>query len=157
MVETDPALTEDEDYVPTDGSENGDYPPLASGRKHCAKDFDNALLQHCTVRRMREIAKQFDAVDHKLNKSDLFKAIFDAMTDSQDCRTCPQGNCAPRTHYFPPLLLPPEGWVRGNNGLYAPPPQPPPPIGQTEQGAGSSGTQQLPSQPGANTFNSRTY
>ena len=113
MVETDPLVTDDEDYVPPDESATGDYPQVASGAKDCAKDFDNALLQHCTVRRMREIAKQFDGVDYKLNMSDLFKAIFDAMTDSQDCGTCPQGNCVPTTHYFPPLLLPPEGWVIG--------------------------------------------
>ena len=79
MVETDPLVTEDEDYVPPDASASGDYPPVASGAKDCAKDYDNALLQYCTVRRMREIAKQYDEVDHKANKSDLFRAIFDAM------------------------------------------------------------------------------
>ena len=143
----------DEDYVPPGGLDNGDYPQVASGAKDCAKDFDSALLQHCTVRRMREIAKKFDGVDYKLNKTDLFKAIFDAMTDSQDCRICPQGNCVPTTHYFPPLLLPPDGWVMGNNGLYGPPQQPPVSENQVEPGAGSSGTQHHVTQAGTLTFN----
>ena len=156
MVETDPLVTEDEDYVPPDASASGDYPPVASGAKDCAKDYDNALLQYCTVRRMREIAKQYDEVDHKANKSDLFRAIFDAMSASQECRTCPNGNCDPLTHYFPPHTLPPEGWTRGLNGLYAPPSQPPsqpppsqppPTQGLNSQAAGTSGTQQF-------TFNS---
>ena len=146
-------LVNDEDYVPPDESASGDYPQVASGAKDCAKDFDNALLQHCTVRRMREIAKEYDGIDHKLNKKELFKAIFDAMTDSQDCRTCPQGNCEPRTHYFPPLVLPPEGWARGNNGLYAAPPQHPPTQGVAQSGAGSSGTQQQSAQTGTLSFN----
>lgn len=75
------------------------------------------------------------------------------MTDSQDCSTCPQGNCEPRTHYFPPLTLPPEGWIRGSNGLYIQPPQPPSTQGQVQPGAGPSGTQQQLTQSGAPMYN----
>ena len=153
MVETDPLVTDDEDYIPPDESATGDYPQVASGAKDCAKDFDNALLQHCTVRRMREIAKDYEGVDCKLNKGELFKAVFDAMTDSQDCRTCPQGNCEPRTHYFPPMTLPPEGWIRGINGLYTAPQQPPTTQPPTDPVAGASGTQQQVTQPGSFMFN----
>ena len=122
--EDDLALSEDESI-----EGGGVYPKLLSG-KNCAKDHDIALLQQFTVRRMQKIASVYK-VDQRLNKKDLYKAIFDAMEDDQDCRVCPLGNCNPRTHYFPPQVNPPLGWVRGANGLFAPPqvapdPQQPP-------------------------------
>ena len=52
----------------------------------------------------------------------MLQAICDAMSDDQECLTHKDGDCNPFTHYFPPSEPPPEGWARGQDGLYAPPP-----------------------------------
>ena len=99
------------------------YPQLAPPTS-LAKTHDPALLKDCSVLRMREISKSYENVDHRLKKPELYKAIFDAMGNVQECYVC-LGNCDPVTHLFPPLAPPPAGWVPGPNGIFAPPPPPP--------------------------------
>ena len=110
MVETEQdVVVQDEfaDDLSDDGSLSElteEYPRLPN---KCIKDAEPALLQNCSVRRMRDIATAFDGIDNKLQKVPLFKALFDAMSHDQDCNICEGGICQPRSHVFPPYNEPP--------------------------------------------------
>ena len=43
------------------------YPPLAAPA-NCAKNWDVALLQHCSLARLRQIARKYDGIPQRLNK-----------------------------------------------------------------------------------------
>ena len=107
------------DDVPASVMPEG-YPPLAP-LNALAKEYDHALLHHCTVARMRTIAKDYPNVNQRLTKPELFQALHDAMTSDQMCDVC-KGDCDPMIHLFPPTREPPRGWVRGPSGLFGPPP-----------------------------------
>ena len=127
----------------SDSGEN--YPQPAAGNK-CAKDYDDALLQDCTIHRMRIITRQYEGISRDGVKDVLFRNIFNAMNDNQDCPQCPGGLCDPTSHMFPGSIEPPEGWVKGPNGLYGPPTNPPSaPEATITRQASNTG---LPSQPG---------
>ena len=111
---------DDPDNVSVSGLPEG-YPPLAPINA-LAKDHDFALLQDCTVERMREIAKDYPGVSGRQRKVELYQALYDAMVVTQECPTCClDDGCDPLTHKFPPLKQPPQGWVQGANGLFGPP------------------------------------
>ena len=97
----DPEL-DPEDNLSNAGNLPDRYPPLAS-QTNCAKNWDVSLLQICTARRLRSIGWKYDGVTSKMNKPEMFQAIWDAMLEDQDCQTCTGGSCDPTTHYFPPL------------------------------------------------------
>ena len=103
-----------------------DHYPKCAGPGECAKDFDSALLQNCTALRMRNIAKQYPSVDARQNKIPLYRSIFEAMQDQQECLICPGGNCDPRVHLFAPMINPPPGWVMGDAGVHVRAPVVPP-------------------------------
>ena len=84
------------------------YPPLAA-LANCAKNWDVALLQNCMLARLRHIARKYDGIQPRLNKPELYIAIFNKMTDDQECETCNGGNCDPVTHFFSPMDNPPSG------------------------------------------------
>ena len=93
-----------------------------------AKDWDYALLADCSARRLRVIAKDYPGANSKANKAEFYQHIFDCMMDEQDCQSCPGGNCDPAVHQFKPTDVPPQGWLRGSDGIFtAPLPNPPPP------------------------------
>ena len=98
------------------------YPPLAAPA-NCAKGWDPALLQNCTLARLRQIAKEpkYEGIQPRLNKPELYIALFNKMNDDQECDSCTGGNCDPTTHYFAPIENPPPGWVRGADGLFTKP------------------------------------
>ena len=127
MANHDENEIDEEDIVLPDEQEESDshYPKLSTpGGGGCAKDHDSALLQHVTLRRLRTIATVygFGGQEHrKLKKLELFRLIWDAMLDDQECGTCSGGKCDPSKHFFPPSAPPPHGWVRGANGIFVPP------------------------------------
>ena len=70
---------------------------------------------------MRIIADRYEGVNPKeRTMSVLFKALFDAMSDNQQCDTCPSGDCDPLTHRLPPSSLPPLDFVLGEDGMCRP-------------------------------------
>lgn len=98
----------------------GPYPALTMGA-NCAKNYDTAVLKDCTEERMRIIADRYEGVNPKeRTMSVLFKALFDAMSDNQQCDTCPSGDCDPLTHRLPPSSLPPLDFVLGEDGMCRP-------------------------------------
>ena len=104
-------------------SSYGPNSPIAPS-KACAKDWDYALLKECSAKRLTGIAREhYPGCDPKANKPEKFQHIHDSMLDIQDCDVC-KGNCNPATHYFPPSAPPPQGWKRGQDGLFAPPSTP---------------------------------
>ena len=115
---------EDESGAGEHSTELEDYPPLAAPGA-TAKDWDESLLQNCTAVRLRSIARQYEGVPSKLNKPEMYMAIYNAMVEDQECPVCTGGNCDPTTHYFPALEHPPPGWVRGPDGIFIKPALPP--------------------------------
>ena len=75
-----------------------DYPPCAQPG-NTAKDWDVSILQNCTAARMKSIAKHYPGVDPRATKIPLYRAIFDAMNDNQECSVC-GSKCNPLTHVF---------------------------------------------------------
>ena len=69
---------------------------------------------------MKSIAKHYPGVDPRATKIPLYRVLFDAMNDNQECQVC-GSKCNPATHVFQPVALPPESWVMGPDGLYIPP------------------------------------
>ena len=101
------------------------YPPLNQKKTTIAKDWDSALLQDCSMNRLRHIAQSYSGVTTRHNKEQTFEAICDAMADEMECLstdTCPGGDCDPFKHIFGPIENPPDGWTLGADGKYAPPP-----------------------------------
>ena len=115
-----PATDEPHEDDVSDVGEHELYPQPAS-RTNCAKDYDDALLQDCTVSRMRLIARAYADVDSKGVKSVLFRALYDAMNDDQECPQCHDGKCIPDSHMFLGISAAPAGWIKGPDGKYAPP------------------------------------
>ena len=140
-----PELSEQTDQVSSDNPTSDtseSYPQLPT---KTAKDFDEAILQDCTVHRMRTIARQYEGVSREGVKEVLFRNIFNAMNDDQDCPQCPGGMCDPTVHKFPGSAEPPEGWIKGPNGLYGPPSAPPaPPQPPITRQASTTGLSALP-------------
>ena len=98
----DPNMSEQvgDDFTDEQAADLADYPPLAK-QGNCAKDWDAALLQNFLSNRIRIISRQYDGVSSRLNKPELFKAIFDAMMEVQDCGTCTGGTVIPPHISFP--------------------------------------------------------
>ena len=95
----DPNMPEQvgDDFADEQAAIIADYPPLAK-QGNCAKDWDPSLPQNCTSNRLRSIARNFDGISARLNKPELFKALYNAMLEVQDCDICTGGDCDPATH-----------------------------------------------------------
>ena len=124
-----------------DASDLGEDYPKPAPRGATAKDWDDAVLKDCNLRRMQSIASLYDGATRSGKKAEVFQSVFDAMNADQDCPQCPGGKCQPLTHVFPGIVDPPAGWVKGANGVYAPPPAAPP-LQTTQQTAPSTVAQQ---------------
>ena len=111
----------DDDFTDEQVTGLSDYPPLAKQNK-CAKDWDFSLLQNCTSNRLRHIARSYENVLAKLNKPEMYTALYQAMLEVQDCNVCNGCDCNPATHQFPPIENPPPGYTGGPDGIFTKPP-----------------------------------
>ena len=109
-----------------DASDLGEDYPKPAPRGATAKDWDDAVLKDCNLRRMQSIASLYEGANRSGKKAEVFQSIFDAMNADQDCSQCPGGKCNPLSHDFPGIVDPPAGWVKGANGVHTPPPAVPP-------------------------------
>ena len=85
----------------TDADEgNGvDYPPANPTN---AKNWEPALLNACSSRRLLMIAAEFELTGYsRLHKEELFRFIYDHMLTEQECTVC-EGRCVPTEHVFQP-------------------------------------------------------
>ena len=76
------------------------YPPPAATN---AKNWEPALLNACSSRRLQIIAWEFDLSGYsRLPKQELYEFIYDHMLTEQECTVC-GGQCIPTEHLFQPL------------------------------------------------------
>ena len=78
-------------------SDSDKYPPLADS-SCIAKNWQDALLQDCGERRMKQIAKDYGLSGYSgMQKEPLFKLLFNHMLTIQDCVPC-DGDCLSLIH-----------------------------------------------------------
>ena len=86
----------------TDGGESANgvtYPPLAANN---AKNWEPALLNACSSKRLLAIAAEFDLSGYsRLPKLELYQFIYNQMLTEQECTVC-RGQCVPAEHLFQP-------------------------------------------------------
>ena len=73
----------------TDGEETANaviYPPPAAVN---AKNWEPALLNACSSRRLQTIAAEFELTGYsRLPKTELFQFIYNHMLTEQECTVC---------------------------------------------------------------------
>ena len=80
-----------------------DYPEFP---KTTTPASESALLHNCMKDRMLAIAKDLYSLTglSRLNKEDIFKAVYNHMLTIDDCDQC-DGDCNPIAHEFPPYTV----------------------------------------------------